>query len=127
MTSPGSDGAKMISPSASAVKVFWKNDSPPRNERLIDFRKPPVACVWIVMPPSIPTMAPLSARMVSPWFKRTRQTEYDGWYRISVCIGHSLIECFVRLSGSSTDQNLRRNSHKRARRDATKFRDFAWV
>lgn len=49
-------------------------DSPPRNERPSDVMMPPVALVSTRMPPSMLTIAPLSARTVSPAESAIRQS-----------------------------------------------------
>jgi hypothetical protein len=66
MMSPGRSGARVRTPPfGPAEKVFWKNDSPPRKERPIDLRKPPVAAVYTVTPSSMLTIAPDYARICS--------------------------------------------------------------
>ncbi len=66
-TSPGSGGAtKSWTPSCWAVKVFMKNDSPPSTARRRPFITPPWVDVCRSMPDDIATIAPASARTVSP-------------------------------------------------------------
>src|SRR5215211_5285717 len=74
--SPGSSGATVNSAtSLCAVKVFWKNDSPPSSDLLSDFSRPPVAPVSTSTPAML-TIAPLSARTFSPCRSVIRQSAY---------------------------------------------------
>ena len=77
--SPGSEGAKRSSDGPfGLLKVFMKNDSPPRMLRFSDFMMPPVALVSILAPPDMLSIAPPSARTASPWFSRTFATAKAG-------------------------------------------------
>ena len=68
-----------------------KNDSPPRTERRRPLSTPPWVVVSMAMPCDIASIAPDSARTVSPAASVTFAAEYAGPYMISVCIDSPVI------------------------------------